>query len=211
MTKNQIGEYARWLSDSVGLEWLADHNATGVSLELALNEALTEYYKLTKCSRVYYTHAATSGTATYALSAINAAASRIFELTYVAFNNVPLERTTINCLDNELDNWRHLTATATPQYWVPYKGGIRLFPTPNSTDTIYIEGFETPDLTLFTDTSEPAIVPVSDQKLLAIYVAILCTTREPSNPNIMRTNVLYPQWQNGIYNAATAELPKWEY
>ncbi len=129
------------------------------------------------------------------------AAARMFKASYMAFNSVDLDHITPARLENIRSNWR-FDSNGVPRWWFKWnEGGIRVHPAPSTTANIYIEGFETPDRVRFDeDNDSPAIHP-GDHSLLAIYAAILTTVRDPSNENAIRSNVLFPAWQEGTVRA----------
>ncbi|MEN6358158.1 MAG: hypothetical protein ABFD83_13875 [Armatimonadota bacterium] len=205
MTKKDLAKLVRSHLDELSGTWLKDTSSDPLgsfSIYDYLDLAYKQYAKETECFKVNYTKAAVVGTDIYKNSdfGTSGAGGRIFNLIYVAFNSVTIYPVTESRLDAYNSNWR-FAANGTPTNWLKYSNkSFRLFPKPSAASDIYIEGYETPDISSFTEDTEPDIEEL-DHSLLAVYASILVTVRDPSNTNAIRASQLYPIWQAGIADA----------
>lgn len=204
MTRLEIMQFVRHLLDEYGNDWLKD-SALTYDLGQAVQYAYEQYAMNTKCFPISYTKAATVGTHTYALSTINAAASRIFDLTHIAFNSKALENVSERKLQAIDPDWR-FAANGTPIAWMRWgTASIRLYKPPDSTSNIYIEGHETPDPTTFDGDNDVPAIDICDHELLGYGAAVVIALRNPSAENQVRSSPIYQKLMDG-YNAAHARI-----
>lgn len=175
------------------------------SLEEAIRMAYNRYAIETRAFKADYLLAATPGTGKYALSAFGTAAQRIFEITKVAYNSLMLARIGESYLDGVNPHWR-FEASGVPKFWMPWgESKVRVHPAPTGTANIYLEGYETPDLSGWIDDSSVPVIHSDDHKLLAIWAAFLIAANGVTggDPAAMQAKApnLFNEWQTGIANA----------
>jgi hypothetical protein len=213
MNKIVLADYARALANAYGEEWLPNEDDQHFVLYHALDEALGEYYERTRCSIVNFSKTVTPGTHTYTISGLGTGASRLLTIEYMAYDDYPIEVRTREELTKEDPNWRHVTSQSAPEYYIPMGAGqFRLYPTPNEAKTLYVEGPEYPDTTLWTEDIDPPLVHLRAQPLLAMWAAILCTVRDISNPSMLRASSIFPRYELGMNKESNrvAGRSKWE-
>lgn len=204
MTRADLKKYARFLLAKFDTATLPDKHLLQYSLEDALQRGYEKVARETKALLVNYDLTAVVNTHTYEMAEFGAssAGARIFEITHLAYDDVPLVQRSMPWLDKFYNRWR-TNGNGTPVYWLPWGDGkIRLYPKPATAGTIYLEGFEVPDPAAFdADTESPALHP-DDQPLIAIYAAMLVAVGSPDD-NSMRATYLWPMWESGITAAKT--------
>lgn len=200
-TKGAIKEQARFILDQLETGWLENNPLNRYGLNDAVDDALEEYAIQTHCYLVSGSIAATAGVSSYAYSEF---ADRLFDIRCVGFDTKMLDFTTADELDAMYKDWRFET-TGTPQFWMPWgTNTIRLYKTPDGTETIQVEGFETHDPADFdSDTDYPPLIPVEDHGLLAYGAAMMVVLRGIDKPEIQaRAQAIEQAWTGGLQKAA---------
>ncbi len=201
-TRGDLKKMVRSLLRQYKHEDLPDKHLQDYSLEDMLLRAYIRVCRELKPLIVSYTLAATASQAVYDLAdfGVDGAGARIFEITYVAYDERELTRTSPAHLSNQNPRWRHAAAGA-PRFYTPWGDGqIQLYPMPDGTENIYLEGFATPNPSTFADDSHKPILHVDDQPLIAVWAAMFYMTGSPSE-HAMRLTALWPMWETDIAKA----------
>ncbi len=207
MNRLQLDKYTRYLLDQLAAGWVVSEDATYFDLNDALMDGYRRYARETRCFRVDYQTAATIDETTYNLSNFGSGAgSRIFEVVAVGFNNAQLKRVDEEYLTSINPDWR-FAVSDTPEYWVSgwSDGQIRVYPSPNTTAQLYVEGYETPDPTTFASNTDSPAIHEDDHRLIAVWAAMLVVVRGAVTDMASRVPALWQEWQAGI-EAANARL-----
>lgn len=117
--------------------------------------------------------------------------SRLFDIDYIEYGGEPVNPVTKDQLQKLRPRWRS-QAKGTPIMWGNWADRtLFIHPAADSTKTIYAEGYELPDLGLFSaETDQPPILAV-DHELLAIDAAILVIIRRGVSEEQLRGTQLY--------------------
>lgn len=200
-TKGAIKEQARFILDQLETGWLENNPLNRYGLNDAVDDALEEYAIKTHCYLTSATVAATPDTSEYLYSVFG---TRLFEIRCVAFDGDMLKFITSDELDQQWRDWR-FESSGTPQYWMPWGNRkLKLYRTPDSTDNIYVEGYETHNPTDFdTDAKYPPGIPAEDHGLLAYGAAMMVVLRGIDKPEIQaRAQAIEQAWAAGLQDAA---------
>ena len=195
---------ARYYIDELSAGVVLDSSIVQLDLNTALMLGYEEYARRTKCFSIEYTLASTASQATYAHEdfGVTDAGNRIFELYYVGYNALPLERTTRQQLSTAIPAWRS-TAAGTPLAWFPSSDmQLTLYPKPSGTSNILVEGWETPDPAEFAADADEPLIHVSDRYLIAVYAALVTAKRLPNVENAARYQELNKDYDEGMMRAA---------
>jgi hypothetical protein len=192
---------SRTYLDQIAAGPIQDSSATQLDLTSAVQFGYERVAKDAKCIPVSYTEASTADQSVYEFSAFgeSSAGARMFDLRCVFYNQQTLEEVTTEELDARYPNWR-FDASGTPRYWIRYgEQQIKLYPTPSGTSNIYIEGWETPDLSLFSESAHEPKIHVADRHLIAIQAAFIFLERLiDGDGNGERIQALASMYGNGI-------------
>lgn len=203
-SKSGLLELTRWYIDTLGTDYLQDDVVGKWDLGQCLDLAYLEYARRTRCFPVILTADTFAGQSTYRYADFGSGAgARVFDIVSLVCSGYqfPMTRMTEREMNRELGNWR-TAENGIPQCWIPWGDrGFRLYRVPDAVYTLTLEGWETPDLSLFTSDSSPDIHQ-AEQPLLAIYAAIMATIRNPNDENLVRQHTLYPQWESGVTTTA---------
>ena len=209
-----MGQSARTLSDlrlmarSFANELVDGFCQTNSIVEFDLTTAVQfgyeQYARDTKCFPISYTLSATPDQAVYPYSdfGTSGAGARMFEVRALWYNQQPLEQLTLDELDRRNSLWR-FDASGTPAFWVAYGESQILFHhKPGSAGSIFIEGWETPDLDTFSaDTDEPTNIHVSHRELIAYAAALRMVERIVNQENNLRYQYMVDRYKRGITSA----------
>jgi hypothetical protein len=129
------------------------------------------------------------------------AGSRIFDVSYIAYDENPLTRTNRHRLDRFDTKWR-FASSGTPDFWLPWgEKMFRIWRPADSARNIFFEGWETPDATVFDADTDTPPIEATDGPLISMYAAILATVREPTDEMQIRQSILFPQVSAGWLRA----------
>lgn len=200
---SEIIAEARMFLDELVEGRFDDSHATQFDMINAAREAYVEYSREVKCFKFSSatTIDSTAETATYAHTTFDAT-GRLFEITAAAYNEVNLAIKTVDYLDNLDAGWR-FRSSSTPTILVPWgEGSFRLWPTPSGADHIFVEGYQTADLTTFAATTDTAAIHSSRGRTLAAYMASLLAIRLAGIPEAqVQQSACYSIWLDGIKQA----------
>lgn len=192
LTKADLRSLVRSLVEERGGDWLANTTDTILyTIDKYIDLAYNKYAAETECFINVYDIDSVISEGVYSFNDISAG---LFKVRFVAYDGLSLKAASQSILDNSRPNWR-FADDGIPTAWVPWGGGIRLFPTPAAIKTITVECCEMP--TILAETDAP-LIPIGDHELLAIYAAIQVMIKDPSNENAIRASQLYPRWEAGI-------------
>jgi hypothetical protein len=126
---------------------------------------------------------------------------RLFRLRIVFYDELRLNSASLDDLDKRDFRWR-FNPSGTPRFWYPYgESKIGFYPAPSGTANIYVEGWETPDLTTFSADADEPDVTASDRYLIAIKAALYPAVRLMNNENSARRQELVNDYNLGIIEA----------
>ena len=133
------------------------------------------------------------------------AGERMFEVTYVAFDTTrydsALARRTADWMDTRAPGWRW-DSPGTPEVWLPDgERMIRLWRPPDSALAIYVEGYETPDPTLFDADTDSPDVHEDDHHLLSIKAALSALPRDIDTAAAVRVQMFTAEYEAGLKGA----------
>lgn len=195
MNISKLTQLTRSLLDEYGTVWLKDSDTTRYSILDGLQDAYIDYSYQTKCFRSSFTNAASANVSEYTYTSISTGAAKVFEVTAVAFDSVMLTPV----METQLSgNWRFDSSDTPTNYIAWGDRGIKLYPTPIASGTVYFEGYVGADISSFSASGDSPDIPDVDHKLLAIKAAMEVIVRNPSEFNSAKYEPLSLQYKEGI-------------
>lgn len=127
---------------------------------------------------------------------------RIFDLWHVEYDDSELIRASVHDLDRYLNTWRSADG-GTPSHWLPWGAQtFRLWRTPTGTDTIRIDGWETPDEGAIASDADTFDCDDADAEgVIALWGCILATVKFPNDENALRRSPFYEQYVDACKTA----------
>lgn len=198
------------IDENTGTEWLPDsaENPDGFDLDLMVNESMDEYARQTLGYTAEYSITATPDKAVYLFSDFGTqadpdAGGRIFRPVAMGYNKQLLDELDRSQLAGMDRNWRWATS-GTPFCWWQQGRAVRVLSAPAGEGELYLEGYETPDNTLWADDSDEPPCHVLDHKLIAMgSIWAVVTIMNPSKESRFRASALGQALASGYAQAKT--------